>query len=189
MGIIEIIGIAFTLALDAFAVSSATGMGSKNFKVTTALKMGLCFGLFQFGMPLLGYFLGNTFAEKISAIDHYIGFALLLLIGGKMIFDTIKEWKNDEEECSVIADTLSVLLLQGIATSIDALATGVTFAFVDVNVILAAGIIGIVAFVLSFAGGYLGKFVGSALGKWASIIGGLVLIGIGTKMLVEGILG
>jgi len=188
LGIIEIIGIAFTLALDAFAVSSATGMGSKNFKITTALKMGLCFGLFQFGMPLLGYFLGNTFAEKISAIDHYICFALLLLIGGKMIFDTIKEWNSDEES-SVIADTLSILLIQGVVTSIDALATGVTFAFDDVNVILAAGIIGIVSFALSFAGGYLGKFIGSALGKWASIIGGLVLIGIGTKMLVEGILG
>ncbi len=188
MGIIEVFGIAITLALDAFAVSSATGMGSKNFKLTTALKMGICFGFFQFCMPLLGYYLGNTFAEKISAIDHYIGFALLLLIGGKMIFDTIKEWKNDEAD-SVVADTLSVLLIQGIATSIDALATGVTFAFVEVNVILAAGIIGIVAFTLSFAGGYLGKFIGSALGKWASIAGGLVLIGIGTKMLVEGTLG
>ncbi len=187
MGIIEIIGIALTLALDAFAVSSATGMGSKNFKLTTALKMGLCFGFFQFGMPLIGYCLGNSFAEKISAIDHYIGFALLLLIGGKMIFDTIKEWK-DEDADSLIADTLSVLLIQGVATSIDALATGVTFAFTEVNVILAAGIIGIVAFILSFAGGYLGKFIGSSLGKWASIVGGLVLIGIGTKMLVEGIL-
>ena len=88
------------------------------------------------------------------------------------------------------AETLSVLLVQGVATSIDALATGVTFAFdLNLNLFLAAGIIGVVAFTLSFAGGYLGKFVGSALGKWASVAGGLVLIGIGTKMLVEGILG
>lgn len=191
MGYIEIFGIAVTLALDAFAVSTATGMCKKKFKIPTALKMALCFGVFQFVMPLLGYFLGKTFADYINTVDHFIGFALLLFIGGKMIVDSIKDLRNKEEEaCSMVAETMSVLLIQGVATSIDAFAAGVPFAFteMDMSVWIAAGIIGFVAFALSFTGAYLGKFLGSTFGKWASIFGGSILIGIGIKMLVEGLL-
>lgn len=190
MGLIEVIGIAVTLALDAFAVSSVSGMSNKNFKLSSAVRMATCFGAFQLIMTLLGYLLGTTFAEKVALIDHYIAFALLLFIGGKMVVDSFRGQDKDGESKVSGVDTLPLLLMQGIATSIDALATGVTFAFdLKIDLFAAAGIIGIVAFVLSFAGGYLGRFIGSVLNRWASVVGGLVLIGIGTKMLIEGIIG
>ena len=167
--------IALSLSMDAFAVSIANGISC--FSKKTALKQGLTFGFFQFLMPLLGWFLGISVKSYMEAIDHWIAFSLLALIGGGMIIDSFKKEKEKS--------TSKNLLLQAIATSIDALATGVSFAILDVNIIWASAIIGIVAFVLSYIGGILGNHLGQFLEKKASIAGGIVLIAVGVKILLE----
>ena len=152
MEVITIFFIALSLAMDAFAVSIANGITC--FSKKNALKQGVYFGSFQFLMPLLGWFLGISIKNYIEAIDHWIAFGLLALIGGGMIIDSFKK----EEHKSAL--TNKDFLLQAIATSIDALAVGVSFAILDVHIIEASAIIGMVAFFLSYIGGILGKNLG-----------------------------
>ena len=185
MGLIELLLIAVGLSMDAFAVSVTNGLCYKNVKFGWTLGMGLCFGLFQGAMPTIGYFLGSTFADYITAYDHYIALILLCFIGGKMLIDGIKS-KDEGIEATGASIGLGILLVQGVATSIDALAVGVSFAMLpNVNIVTAAGFIALVTFSLSIIAVFVGKKFGSILNNKAQIIGGLILIAIGIKIFIE----
>ena len=174
--------IALSLAMDAFAVSASTGIAMPGFRARHAVTMGIWFGAFQFLMPLLGYLLGSSVSGRIQAIDHYVAFGLLAFIGGRMVWNSFAG--GEEEACPDLSPRR--LFLLAVATSIDALAVGVTLAFVPgTNILAACAVIGLVAFGLSVAGGLLGRGLGALLRRRAELVGGLVLIGIGVKILVE----
>lgn len=180
MGLIEMILLGFALAMDATAVSIGKGLTLKRIEGSHILKTGLWFGGFQALMPIVGYLLGISFADIVHSIDHWICFGLLLIIGINMI----REALADEEEFD---NNFSprVMALMAIATSIDALVVGITLAFAGANIWLAATIIGIVTFLLSVSGLYLGRIIGTKLGSRAGVLGGVVLIAIGIKTLIE----
>ncbi|MEA5084033.1 MAG: manganese efflux pump MntP family protein [Lachnospiraceae bacterium] len=185
MGIVTVFLIAVSLAMDAFAVSVSNGIAMKNFRVSDGVKMGTFFGVFQCMMPLLGWVLGNSVRVYIEAVDHWIAFILLLLIGGNMVKESLsKDCDEDISKCD-FALTNKKLILQAIATSIDALAVGISFAMLNVDIISAAIIIGLVCFVISFVGGSLGKKLGEVFEERAEFLGGIVLIVIGAKILAE----
>lgn len=184
---VEIFLIAVSLALDAFAVSVSSGIAVPGFGWKQAVKMGVWFGAFQFAMPLAGWLLGSSVSTYIEAVDHWVAFALLALIGGKMALGALKGGDGEEEAPADLSARRLCLL--AIATSIDALAVGVSMAFMKVDVLLSAAVIGVVAFVLSMVGGLAGRRLGSLFQKRAELVGGLVLIGIGIKILVEHTLG
>ena len=181
MEVMTIFLIALSLAMDAFAVSIANGVSVIHFGKKEAIKQGIYFGLFQFLMPLLGWLLGISVKNAMEAIDHWIAFFLLALIGGSMIWESLRK----EEQKNITVLTNKNLVLQAIATSIDALAIGVSFAILEVHIVFASAVIGVVAFVLSYIGGILGKYLGEFLQKKASIAGGIVLIVVGFKILLE----
>ncbi len=197
--VLQIILIGLSLAIDAFAVSVTDGMCYKNLNKAKAVTIPLTFGIFQAAMPLAGFFLGSLFAKQIDAFDHYIAFFLLLIIGGKMVIDGVKEMRSAEGEVKIKKFFYPEVLLQGVATSIDALATG--FALIpmlelskvaDYNIFWLVSVIGVITFVLSSIGVFIGTKIGKLFKNKASvaeIIGGLVLVGIGIKILVEGIIG
>ena len=182
---VYILLIALSLALDAFAVSVSCGLSAKGNGFKNALLMGCYFGAFQFAMPFIGWTLGSSVAQYISAISPWVSFALLGFIGGRMVYDGIKGEKDSQDGSRL---TLGVLIAQGVATSIDALAVGVSFAAVfksPMTMLAAAGIIAGLTFSLSFIGVYIGKKSGDFLNSKAQIVGGLILIGIGVKIFVE----
>lgn len=194
MDIISVFFIAVALAMDAFSVSVTSGMILKRTHLWGMIKIGIFFGVFQFVMPCIGYFLASAFSSFITGFDHWIAFILLAFIGGKMIYEALK----GEEEKEQVKNPLDnkILTMLAIATSIDALAVGVTFATMGMNVIspctfsaltllAASGIIGAVAFILSAIGVFIGGKCGNLFGNKAEILGGIVLIGIGIKILVE----
>ncbi len=182
MSYIELFLIAVGLSMDAFAVSISDGLCCTKIKKSQILAIGVCFGGFQGLMPTIGYFLGKAFESYITAVDHYIALILLGYIGGKMIFDALS---NKEEEKHTVL-TPMLLLTQGIATSIDALAVGVSFAALpDVNIVAAALFIAGVTLVCCILGVWFGKFFGEKLGSRAMLAGGLILVGIGVKIFVE----
>lgn len=177
--------IAVSLALDAFAVAVSCGISVPGFGARQAVRVGLWFGVFQFVMPLAGWMLGNGVSGYIRAVDHWVAFALLAAIGGQMVAGALKKGGAAVE---VQAERLTTrrLCLLALATSIDALAVGVSMAFMEgVNIWVSAGIIGVVAFALSVCGGLLGRRLGSLFQKRAELVGGLVLIGIGVRILWE----
>lgn len=184
MDLITLFLIAIGLAMDAFSVAVTDGIVLKNIRISYALKIGLFFGAFQFGMLFIGDALGGTFSSYISACDHWIAFFLLLFIGGKMFYDAVFEKDKEEREDKnpLGFKTLTVL---AVATSIDALAVGVSFAAMNVDIITASTVVGLVAFAFSFAGVYIGAKFGNIFGNKSEIIGGLVLMGIGVKILIE----
>ncbi len=182
MGLIEIILIAISLAMDAFAVSICKGLSMKKMDWKKALIIGLYFGFFQGGMPLIGYILGVGFEESIKFIDHWIAFGLLAFIGGNMIKEALSKKEDDEVDDKVDFKTMIIL---AIATSIDALAVGITFAFLSVNIILAVSLIGIITFIISCIGVKLGNVFGDKYEKKAELAGGIVLVLIGLKILLE----
>ena len=181
MGITEILLIGFGLAMDATAVSIGKGLSVKQVEPSHVLKVGLWFGGFQALMPIVGYLLARQFADFVVDIDHWIAFGLLVLIGLNMIRETI--WGDEEDSNDDFS--LRTMALMAVATSIDALAVGVSFAFIHANIWTSSAIIGVVTFALSAMGLYLGRKIGSHLGSKAGLLGGLVLIGIGIKILVE----
>ncbi|MCD6107383.1 MAG: manganese efflux pump MntP family protein [Caldisericaceae bacterium] len=185
MNIITIVAIAIGLAMDAFAASISSGIAIKNLKVNNSLKIALFFGFFQAFMPLVGWLLGIRFKYLISGVDHWIAFILLSLIGCKMIYETMKT-----EQTRKIINPLNIHVLLGlsIATSIDALVIGVSFALLNVSIVVPIIIIGITTFILSFTGVFIGDRLGNLFGKKIEIAGGLVLIGIGIKILLEHLL-
>ncbi len=182
---LQIILIAVSLAMDAFAVSVSTGIAVPGFGPKQAARIGAWCGFFQFAMPLIGWFLGSSVKTYIEFIDHWIAFGLLAFIGGNMV----REALSGEEEEAVTDLSVRRLFLLALATSIDALAVGVTLAFQSVNILLCSAVIGIVAFVLAMLGGLLGRRLGDLFQRRATLLGGLVLIGIGLKILAEHLLG
>ena len=184
MGLIELVLIGVSLAMDAFAVSIGKGLTVNKIQPKHALCVGLWFGGFQGFMPVIGYFVGTYFAALVSSVDHWIAFGLLVIIGANMIREALQNKDDDEGESSSDFRPKTMLLL-AVATSIDALAVGVSFAMVDVNIALAAIIIGVVTACLSAIGLFIGNKFGNALKSKAAVFGGIVLIGIGVKVLVE----
>lgn len=181
MGLIELFLIAVGLSMDAFAVSVCKGLAMPKCTFKKAAIVGLWFGGFQALMPAIGYILGAQFQEAIASIDHWIAFVLLALIGGNMIHEALD---NDEEEADASLDVKPMFLL-AVATSIDALAIGITFAFLKVNIIPAVCFIGIVTFIISFAGVKIGNIFGARYKNKAEIVGGVILILLGLKILLE----
>lgn len=167
--------------MDAFAVSVCKGLAMPKCTFKKAAIVGLWFGGFQALMPAIGYILGAQFQETIASIDHWIAFVLLALIGGNMIHEALD---NDEEEADASLDVKTMFLL-AVATSIDALAIGITFAFLKVNIIPAVCFIGIVTFIISFAGVKIGNVFGARYKNKAEIVGGVILILLGLKILLE----
>ena len=180
MHFVELFLIAVGLSMDAFAVSVCKGLSVRGLKGKHLLLAGLYFGGFQFLMPVIGWLLGYRFEAMIQSVDHWIAFVLLGLIGANMI----KESFGDEEELSDDFGFRTMLLL-AIATSIDALAVGVTFAFLEVRILPAAALIGVTTFLLSAAGIYIGHVFGMRYKAKAERLGGVILILIGLKILLE----
>ena len=181
MGLLELFILAAGLSMDAFAVSVCKGLAMPKITLKRTLTVGLWFGGFQALMPAAGYLLGVQFRDKITAVDHWIAFILLGLIGASMIKEAF-----GEEDCEA-DDSLDVktMLTLAVATSIDALAVGITFAFLQVEIVPAVSFIGVTTFILSAAGVRIGNVFGSRWQKGAQIAGGLILICLGVKILVE----
>ena len=178
---IELFLMGVGLSMDAFAVSVCKGLAMPKCTFKKAAIVGLWFGGFQAVMAAIGFILGAQFQEAIASIDHWIAFVLLALIGGNMIHEALD---NDEEEADASLDVKTMFLL-AVATSIDALAIGITFAFLKVNIIPAVCFIGIVTFIISFAGVKIGNVFGARYKNKAEIVGGIILILLGLKILLE----
>lgn len=174
------------LAMDAFAVSICKGLSMRKVNKKQCLVIGLFFGGFQALMPFIGWVLGSQFEQYITSIDHWIAFILLGFIGGKMVVEAIRE-KDEAVEVGKMDPPLDLkeMFILAIATSIDALAVGITFAFLQVPIIEAISIIGITTFVISVIGVYVGNFFGNRYKKKAELAGGMILILIGLKILLE----
>lgn len=182
MDILNITVIALGLAMDAFAVSITSGLTIKNLKIKYAFRIALFFGLFQAFMPLIGWLAGLSLKDFISGFDHWIAFGLLCFIGCRMIYESIKI-ESSEREINQL--NVYFLLVLSVATSIDALAVGISFAFLMISIVTPIIVIGIVTFLLSFIGVFIGNRVGHFFEGKFEIIGGLILIGIGIKILIE----
>lgn len=187
MSLIEIVLLSVGLAMDAFAVSICKGLSMKKMNWKNAIIVALYFGLFQALMPVLGYFLGSTFEHIVTNIDHWIAFILLGLIGGNMIKESFSG-EDEKKDDSVDFKTMVVL---AIATSIDALAVGITFAFLKVNIIMSVALIGAITFAISLVGVKVGNRFGDKFQNKAELAGGVILIILGLKILLEhlGIIG
>ena len=181
MGLIEVIIIGIGVAMDAFAVSICKGLSLKKINLKRSLIVAVYFSIFQAIMPLLGFFLGSTFENFITDIDHWLAFVLLSIIGVNMLRDAFSKEKEDFND-KIDFKTMSLL---GIATSIDALAVGITFAFLKTNIWLNILIIGLITFVITFIGVNIGNRFGNKHEKGAQIFGGFILILIGVKILLE----
>ena len=183
MGFVELFLIAVGLSMDAFAVSICKGLGMRRLNMGQAVVIALFFGGFQALMPVIGWAVGAQFAGFVSAYAHWIAFALLAFIGGKMLWEAFHDEPDDE---GPFALDLKELFILAIATSIDALAVGVSFAFLEVDIVPSVTLIGVTTFALSMAGVAIGHQFGSRWEKPATIVGGIVLVLIGAKVLLEG---
>ena len=185
MGIVELVLIAVGLSMDAFAVSICRGLGMRSLNLRTAAVLALFFGGFQALMPPIGWALGTQFMWLIEPVYHCVAFVLLAFIGGKMLWEAFHEGADDCE-CE---DTSGIdpreLLVLAVATSIDALAAGISFAALSVDIVASVSLIGVITFGLSFVGVAVGHFFGARYERPASIVGGVVLILIGLKVLLE----
>ena len=185
MGLVELVLIAVGLSMDACAVSICRGLGMRRLNLRTAVVLALFFGVFQALMPLIGWSLGSQFMWLIEPVDHWVAFLLLAFIGGKMLWEAF----HDEDGGGVGADTsridLREFVVLAVATSIDALAAGISFAALSVDIVASVTLIGVITFALSLGGVALGHFFGARFEKPASITGGVVLILIGLKILLE----
>ena len=179
--------IALSLAMDAMAVSISVGLACKGSAARQGLRLGLWFGAFQFAMPLLGFVLGQALSAWVEAAAPYIAFALLAFIGGRMIWDALQPPEQDDEDMSCLSSGKVCLL--AIATSIDALAVGVGGSLMGMDALTSCLIIGVTAFALSFLGAVVGRLLGERFNTWAQVAGGVVLVGIGLKFLLEQLFG
>jgi len=185
MEILSLLVLSIALAMDSFAVSITVGLSIQQFQYRTVGKVCFLFALFQGSMPVIGWWLGQSFNESISAIDHWVVFALLLAIGGKMIFEALR-YQEAAPYINVYSNkTISTLAM---ATSIDALGVGISFSILQVDILFPALIIGIVTFLFSLLGISIGWKLGSICRNKIELIGGLLLIGIGIKVLLEHLL-
>ena len=185
MDIIETVLIGIGLAMDACAVSICKGLAAGRVRVTQCAVTGVWFGGFQMLMPTIGYFLGRTFADRIDKYDHWIAFILLAWIGGNMVRESLSKEEREEEETGSVSH--KELLVLAVATSIDALAVGVTFSMLELAVSIAVAVIliGCTTFVISLAGVYVGNVFGAKYKSKAEFVGGAILILIGVKILLE----
>ena len=182
MSFIELLLIAIGLSMDAFAVSICKGLAMPKIQAKNAIIIGLWFGGFQALMPTIGYFLGSTFEKYITSVDHWVAFALLVIIGGNMI----REGCSKDEEKANDSFSFKTMIVLAVATSIDALAVGITFALLpDVNIVAAVSFIGATTFIISAVGLKVGNIFGLKYKSKAEIAGGVILILIGTKILLE----
>lgn len=191
---IETALIALSLSMDAFAVSLTASACAPSLARSHMVRASLAFGLFQFMMPIAGWFLGAAFSERIDSFDHWIAFGLLAVVGGKMLVECVEGWMRSPDACpcpggedAVACDVSSAktVLVLAVATSIDALAVGVGLSIVGSPIALTAGVVGLVTFCLCLAGFFFGRKLGCLLGRYAQLAGGLVLIAIGVRILVE----
>ncbi len=189
VGVLEMFLIGVSLAADAFAVAVCKGLGMRRINWGHAVVIALFFGGFQALMPLLGWALSTQFAGLIEPVDHWIAFVLLAFIGAKMLKDAFSGEAGCDGFCEIEQPSLDLreLTMMAVATSIDALAVGVTFAFLGVSVWLAVAVIGVTTFAISLAGVVIGNQVGSRYEKPATIAGGIILILLGLKILIEGL--
>lgn len=187
MGIVAFVAFGVSLSMDAFAISMVKGLTMKKLSWGWTLVIALFFGGFQFLMPVAGYLLGVQFQSYITAIDHWIAFVLLAFIGSKMIWESLHECtcEKRQEEQELEHLDIKELFILAIATSIDALAVGITFAFLSVNIIEASLVIGIVTFIICVGGVLIGHLFGTKCEKGAQILGGTVLVLMGLKILLE----
>ncbi len=181
MGLLELFVLAVGLSMDAFAVSICKGLSVQQMRLRHALICGAYFGGFQALMPFLGWLLGSQFQSQITSVDHWIAFILLGIIGVNMI----RESRSGEEECPDASFGVKTMLALAVATSIDALAVGVTFAFLDVDIIPAISFIGVITFLCSAVGVKIGNLFGLRYKSRAELFGGIVLVAIGLKILIE----
>lgn len=188
MGFGELAFLAVALAMDAFAVSVTNGMCLKKCGMKETLSMALTFGFFQAIMPLVGFLGGSFFYEQIKAVDHWIAFGLLAFLGIRMILEGIESQKKAEGKgCDIDGTVLTfrLLMIQGIATSIDALAVGISLSVVQANIVFAALIIGLITALLCSVASMVGRRFGTMLNDKAEILGGIILIGIGVRILIS----
>ncbi|MFU0801066.1 MAG: manganese efflux pump MntP family protein [Xylanivirga thermophila] len=188
MNMLSLILIAIGLSMDAFAVAISNGISMKKVSIKDASRIAAFFGVFQAIMPMLGWAAGVGFKDYITNIDHWIAFILLTFIGGKMIYDAVKEDKLEAGEVDKSTNgrlSVKMLFLLAIATSIDAMAVGISFAFLDVPIINSSLMIGIITFFISFAGVFIGAECGNLFQKKAEVMGGFILMIIGFKILAE----
>lgn len=181
---LQLLLIAVSLALDAMAVSISIGIANPHAAWKQGLRMGLWFGGFQFGMPLIGFLLGRTLSTYIAAAAPFVAFGLLAFVGGRMIVDSLQS----KDDCAAVAGgelTTRRLFTLAVATSIDALVVGVSAAFMAFPLLLSCAVIGVTAFLLSLLGALVGRKLGCAFQRWAQVLGGVVLILIGSKFLIE----
>jgi len=184
---LSLVLIAIGLSADCFAVALSASVTAKNPSRLQVLRMAAMFGLFQALMPVLGWLAGQTMVKFIAAYDHFVAFALLAIVGGRMIWESFHHKKQHEKPADVTRGWM--LLTLAVATSIDALAVGLSLAFIEVNIAVAAITIGVVAFIATIIGFLLGKKAGDLIGRWAETIGGIILIGIGLRILITHLLG
>ncbi len=182
MDLISVPLIAVGVSMDCLAVAIATSISQPGVSHRRILRVALIFGLFQFGMLVGGWYAGQTFVDAVESYDHWIAFGLLLLVGGHMLLEAIRGEEEGHEHTDIT--TGMPLLTLSIATSIDSLGVGLSLAFVEENLWLAALIVGSVCFLITAAGFYAGRRIGGWLGRWADAVGGLVLIGIGVRILI-----
>ena len=178
--------IAIGLSADCFAVALSSSISKRTLSFLQIIRVSFSFGAFQAIMPVLGWLAGRSIVDFIAGYDHWLAFALLALVGGRMVWESFRK-KEHRSKITDVTKTVSLLLLS-VATSIDALAVGLSFAFIKTNIVLASLTIGIVAFVITAIGFIMGKKTGRLLGKKAEAIGGLILIGIGIRIVLEHIL-
>lgn len=184
MSFVFVAGIAAALAMDCFAVTLGLACGARGLTMRQAVRMAVYFGGFQAAMPVLGWFAGDRMLGLIGSFDHWVAFGLLAVIGGRMIYESVG--MSDEEKAGRPDQTRGKrLLVLALATSIDALAVGLSLGFVRTGILFPAAVIGVTSFLMTIVGAKLGPAVGRVAGKRAELIGGLILIGIGVKILVE----
>jgi len=183
-----ILGLGVALAMDCFAVTLGMACGSRGLTLKQAVRMAAYFGGFQFVMPVIGWFAGDRLLRIIEHFDHWVAFGLLALIGGRMIWESF-EMSEEDKACRPDQTQGKRLLILALATSIDALAVGLSLGVVRTGILFPAAIIGVTSFVLTLAGAKLGPVVGRLVGKRAELAGGLILIGIGVKILIEHLAG
>lgn len=184
MALILVLGLAVALAMDCFAVSLGLACGERGLTMRQAVRMAFFFGGFQFGMPVAGWFAGENVVRLMKNYDHWIAFSLLALVGGKMIFEFFG--LSEEEKAGRPDQTRGVrLLVLSLATSIDALAVGLSLGVIKTGILYPAAVIGVICFTMTIVGAKLGPVVGRVVGRWAELVGGLILIGIGLRILLE----
>lgn len=182
MNVLVVFSVALALALDAFAVSVGISLSQKGITMNQTLRLASSFGLFQFAMPVIGWFAGKSILKLIENVDHWVAFGLLFLIGSKMIYESFMRGPKKEKANPDSTKGVSLLMLS-VATSIDALAVGLSLAALHLTILYPAMIIGIVAFIVTFTGAKIGPVLGQMVGKRAELLGGLILILIGMKIL------